>query len=264
MMQVDSKRLPLPTVRYKHNPDYSNGKSGPTEPSGRAIWNILDGQCFHTIKTKSLKYSIIQTLDEIWDDHEVGSHMQDFEERLKDQMSRRLCMSKQAITRLNPGVAASSLQGDSFEKELDQRLDEAQKAGAGLVILMLSEFDRSIYPRFKDLADRKYGLRSICVAKPEQLDKKDQDIKKYMTNIAQKINLKYGGVNSAVDGIDLANTLILGADVVHPPIAAFEGCPSIASLVGSMDSQGGMFLGSMRLQSKDKKDREVSARLALS
>ena len=255
MMQVNSKRLPLPGVRYKYNSDYIKGKGGDTDVMGRAIWNLLDHHCFHTIRTDHLKYYIIQTLDQQWDDDAVTSHMEDFELRLKDQMSRRCRMDKQRVMRTNPNNANTTLMGASLES----KLEDASTSGAQLVILMLPAFDRYIYADFKNLADRRFGLRSLCVAKPEQLQKGNDLAMKYMTNIAQKINLKYGGVNSAVDGIDLKTTLILGADVVHPPIVAFEECPSIASLVGSMDAHGGTFLGSMRLQSKDKKDREVSS-----
>lgn len=83
-----------------------------------------------------------------------------------------------------------------------------------------------------------------------------------MVNIAQKTNLKTGGINASVEKISEMfgkKTLVLGADVVHPGIGAFPDSPSIACIVESIDNQAGQFLGSARRQSKDKKDREVSA-----
>ena len=47
------------------------------------------------------------------------------------------------------------------------------------------------------------------------------------------------------------DTIILGADVIHPGVASIEGTPSIAALVGSVDSDFGKYLGSMRRQPYD-------------
>jgi eukaryotic translation initiation factor 2C len=65
--------------------------------------------------------------------------------------------------------------------------------------------------------------------------------KPYFENIALKINVKLGGVNQIIDpklelpsvGPTHVPTMILGADVTHPP-PGIEG-KSIAALVGSMD-----------------------------
>lgn len=80
-----------------------------------------------------------------------------------------------------------------------------------------------------------------------------------MTNVAMKVNFKMGGTNAMADALRNfgKETLVLGADVVHPSSAAFDGCPSIASIVGSVDDNATNYLGSMRLQSKPKTDREV-------
>jgi hypothetical protein len=203
-----------------------------------------------------LKYIVIQTLtsEKTWTDQQVTDHIDTFESLLKDQMSSRCRMDKKTVIRANPGIAATKL---NEINTLEARLKQASEANVDQVILMLPKPDRSLYMSFKNLADRQFGLRSLCVAKPELIADPGSGAK-VMTNLAQKINIKTGGVNSTVDGINLKTTLVLGADVVHPPITAFEECPSIASIVGSVDAQGGNFQGSMRLQSKDKKNREVS------
>jgi eukaryotic translation initiation factor 2C len=88
------------------------------------------------------------------------------------------------------------------------------------------------------LTDRNYGLNSICLAKPEATES-SKNFGKYMTNIAQKINFKTGGINSSVKdigGLLGGSTLILGADVVHPGMKAYEESPSIACIVGSVDN----------------------------
>jgi eukaryotic translation initiation factor 2C len=75
-----------------------------------------------------------------------------------------------------------------------------------------------------------------------------------------KANLKMGGINhsafSKCGNIAdwLKTTLVLGADVTHPGNGALLGCPSVAAVVGSVESTGGRFLGSIRLQSESGKE----------
>ncbi|KAF1938434.1 hypothetical protein EJ02DRAFT_354590, partial [Clathrospora elynae] len=85
-------------------------------------------------------------------------------------------------------------------------------------------------------------------------------------NFIMKVNLKCDGINhSARDSVShfteplqakLKDMMILGADVTHPSLASIEGCPSIAAIVGPVDNHSGRFLGSMRLQNQERKDRE--------
>ncbi|KAH7092237.1 ribonuclease H-like domain-containing protein [Paraphoma chrysanthemicola] len=244
MTQVDSVRMPLPNIRYK----------GMTQGIGRAIWNIQDEYRFYTANLIGLKYYVIQTLgtDGEWDDANVDDHIQTFDNLLKDQMRLRCQIAAKDVKCLTPNAASSTLKGTALE----EKLREARKSNAQLVVLMLPWPDKRIYTDFKNLADRQFGLRTLCVANPGKLDK-PVDAQKYMANIAQKINIKYGGINASVEGIDLKTTLVLGADVVHPPKTAFDESPSIASMVGSTDKEGGAYRGVMRLQSKDKRDREI-------
>jgi eukaryotic translation initiation factor 2C len=181
-----------------------------------------------------------------------------FTATVKYQMERRLKMKPGAVTCVNSGGIPVKLAGN----DLDSLCSQAQTLGAELVVFMLQAPRRDKYSEFKRLADRQYGLRSVCVAHPFELsDLNHKRINKYMTNVAQKINIKFGGFNASVDGVSGLigqNTLVLGADVVHPGNLAFEHAPSIACIVGSVDHECGRFLGSARLQSKDKTDREVN------
>jgi hypothetical protein len=210
--------------------------------------NIPDDQAFHDPKVPVLRYFLIQTLDGPIE----ASDLQEFENQLKEQLSRRCKVDKRHVVPVNPGAKAIQLN----ETALEASLIEAKRSDSNLVILLIPQFNRWIYAEFKNLADRKYGLRSLCLAKPSQF--KD---KKYMTNICQKINVKFGGNNAAVDNVETMLgklTLVLGADLVHPGFGAFEESPSVACIVGSVDSRSSRFLGSARLQSKIKEDREVS------
>jgi hypothetical protein len=146
-----------------------------------------------------------------------------------------------------------------------QRFHQTYATGFKIAILQLERPDRTAYNSFKDMTDRQFGIQSICITKEKALS---GEVLQYLGNVSMKINIKCTGINhSAGDPVDkfneslqqkLKDTMILGADVTHPSMASIEGCPSIAAIVGSVDVHGGKFLGSMRLQSTERTDREVS------
>ena len=137
---------------------------------------------------------------------------------------------------------------------VDSALEAAAK-GTNFALLILRNKSAESYAHFKDLCDRKWGFHSLCVT---QTALNGSGRGQLMGNLMLKMNLKTGGSNHCVaDGKMkeiMPNTLVLGADVTHPGKGSITGCPSIAAIVGSVDGLGGRFLGSMRLQSKDKKE----------
>jgi eukaryotic translation initiation factor 2C len=132
-----------------------------------------------------------------------------------------------------------------------------------IVVLLLPSPDQKVYSDFKFLADRAFGIQSICVTesanfkwdkqKNEKVWKPEHELRQYFDNVAMKGNLKLGQINHTVEQIHskLRNTLVLGADLTHAGTGAVYGCQSIAAVVGSVDQTAGKFLGSMRLQPKD-------------
>lgn len=148
---------------------------------------------------------------------------------------------------------------DFSEIGIDTVMERAKtERGASMVVLAIPSKSIPVYSIFKDLADRKHGLHSICFAKPNTQESKMDD---YMENVMMKYNLKFGGINHCVNAVRERlkdHTMVLGADVVHAGSGSFPGTPAIAGIVGSVDSTGGKFLGSVRLQTVDKKDKEVS------
>jgi hypothetical protein len=249
MLKVNSARLPFPSVQYAANAR-NKGKEVP-KAKRQSGWNLLDNEAFVTVKATSLKYFIIHDLP-AWSASQVVAG---FRTELENQMDLRLQMSAQNFACLNPSGVPGRLHGSNLAGLVQQ----AKSLGADLVFLMLQSPNKSVYAEFKTLADKEYGLQSLCLAKPAEL--RPGSIANYMTNIAQKINIKFKGINSRVEEIKKyldTDTIVLGADVIHPGPAALPDAPSIACMVGSVDQFGGKFLGSTRLQSKDKKDREVN------
>jgi eukaryotic translation initiation factor 2C len=86
---------------------------------------------------------------------------------------------------------------------------KAKSKGANLVMLLLEKKSIPFYNLFKQLADCEHGLQSLCVI----YDQKNHCSQQYWGNEALKVNLKAGGINHTVVGIDaiMKNTLVLGA-----------------------------------------------------
>ncbi|XP_003367349.1 hypothetical protein Tsp_13765, partial [Trichinella spiralis] len=114
----------------------------------------------------------------------------------------------------------------------------------------------------KSCGDITLGLVTQCVL-PKTIS--DVAIKKSystMLNIAMKINMKIGGINTklledevydiefmnALDNyLYKNNALVIGVDVVHPS-AVETHLPSIASVVGNVDAKVTKFHASVKLQ----------------
>ena len=242
---------------------------------------------FWSTPATSCKYFLLACVDQ--------KHAAEYKQAFETQLAARLSIAETDVQCIGYVIDESSLNdnpkakandnldkasdkaNDNLHQILNQRLSEAKTAGADLFLLIIPSFNRKVYRTYKNLADRVHSLRSICLTikrenlkEPDNLkrpsDSKKPDnrknadkMEKYMTNVAMKVNFKLGGVSSWNKDVENLgkNTLILGADVVHPGVTAFEGCPSIASIVGSVDDSATKYLGSMRLQSKPKTDREV-------
>ena len=78
----------------------------------------------------------------------------------------------------------------------------------------------------------------------------------YIANNAMKLNLRLGNINHSVENAfgflqgkdSKIDTLILGADLIHPKQGNTDDTPAIAALAGSFEETLGKFLGSARRQ----------------
>ncbi|KAF2084617.1 Piwi-domain-containing protein [Saccharata proteae CBS 121410] len=155
----------------------------------------------------------------------------------------------------------------------DKGFEEAVVKKATLVIFLNPYGETAGYQVFKNLADKTYGVRSMCLKKIDQYwSGKDQakNFPGWIKLAAQKINLKFGCQNHAVEAFLKENsspgsispdtTMLLGADVTHPGQGSSDFTPSIAAVVGSKPDSFGICLGSMRWQmpdGEDKKSKEI-------
>ncbi|KAF9366567.1 hypothetical protein BGX34_001112 [Mortierella sp. NVP85] len=122
------------------------------------------------------------------------------------------------------------------------------KSQPQLLLCILPNTGVSLYAEIKRLTDTVIGVSSQCV----QVKHTHTPRKQYCANVCLKINVKLGGMNSELAPTMLPvlkekPTIIFGADVSHPA-AGDSVRPSIAALVGSMDSKAARYATSIRIQ----------------
>ena len=238
MLKIPSHKFPFPRILY-------GGNKVVTVMDSK--WNIQNTQFFRrntrTVNTLVLRDS--QVGDKLVDD--AVASFQPYAGRPNKRFT-------------NYSVAGIKYTGNpqSMNPRIREQVDKAMKGQAlfnnELALLILKDRDPTAYANFKDLADRTYGLQSLCITDRALIGKTGE----VMGNLMMKTNLKIAGSNHTIDnGVikdTLKDTLLLGADVTYPGPGSLMGCPSIAVIVGSVDSWAGQFLGSMRLQSGGRKE----------
>ncbi|KAK5115353.1 hypothetical protein LTR62_001553 [Meristemomyces frigidus] len=152
---------------------------------------------------------------------------------------------------------------DDSNMEQDREAALAKEFGASFpnstaawppVLVIIKRYGQDDYASIKRVADCTVGRHTICSAANRSLDHWNAQT---VSNIALKYNFK-GGCDvhrfEASRLSDLANTIVVGADVAHPGKGSHNGTPSIACVVSSKDDQFMNFPGSMRLQQARKED----------
>ncbi|KAG0370845.1 Piwi domain-containing protein [Gamsiella multidivaricata] len=129
-----------------------------------------------------------------------------------------------------------------------QRAGQAVKSQPQLILCILPNTGVPLYAEIKRVTDTILGVSSQCV----QIKHTWTPKKQYCANVCLKINVKLGGMNShlaqnMLPFLTSKATILLGADVSHPP-PGDSVRPSIASLVGSMDSKASRYAASIRVQ----------------
>lgn len=145
---------------------------------------------------------------------------------------------------------------------VDAVVEKIQRAG--LAVLMLpndNAENRMLYAAFRAATDQVRGTPSLVFREKvmqDMVNKGNKGLNRksavesllpYIANNAMKLNTRLGNENHMVEGpfgFLKQNTLIMGADLVHPKPSNPTDVPSIASLVGSIDSRYATFLGSSR------------------
>ncbi|KAF7573426.1 eukaryotic translation initiation factor 2C 2 [Pyrenophora tritici-repentis] len=159
------------------------------------------------------------------------------------------------------GYVGEQAQRETVEKVLKRWFPVCKVKDCTFFLLREKDFD--IYAKIKRDGDFS-GNHTICAVASRIKDRNEQDNRRsgprwqHFSNLALKMNMKLGGDNHWLDENELEkvlggkdkkqNTMILGADVIHPGSSSKIGAPSIACVVGTIDSRFMSYRGSMRLQ----------------
>ncbi|KAF9362098.1 hypothetical protein BGX34_006708 [Mortierella sp. NVP85] len=153
------------------------------------------------------------------------------------------------IVNKEPPIIYANPQGDieSTLKNAWLRAGNAVKSQPQLLVCLLPYKGTPLYAEIKRVSDTVIGIPTQCL----QMDHAQDPKKQYCANVCLKMNVKLGGMNSFLTTpppfLAQRPTIIFGADVSHPsPLE--RNRPSIASLVGSMDSRAARYAATVRVQ----------------
>ncbi|OBS15131.1 hypothetical protein FPOA_13979 [Fusarium poae] len=174
-----------------------------------------------------------------------------------DQQSLRAVMDEFHAALQKIGVnAAQPFPGQRLQLQHpdDPALDSALQRAAGaldLLFIILPGANIPLYKRIKTIADKNYGIHTICSVGSKLA--KDRGRDQYMANVALKFNLKLGGINQMVENknlgiIDQNKTMIVGIDVTHPSPGSSSNAPSVSAMVASIDKFLGQWPATLRIQ----------------
>ncbi|ORZ13829.1 Piwi domain-domain-containing protein [Lobosporangium transversale] len=155
-----------------------------------------------------------------------------------------------AILNKNPPISYLSPQGNIEEglKKAWLQAGNAVKSQPQLLICILPNTGVQLYAEIKRVTDTFLGVASQCLQSKQVGNPRRQ----YCANVCLKINVKLGGANVelAPGTFPILTTrpiIIFGADVSHPQ-PGDDVRPSIATLVGSMDSKAARYAAAVRIQ----------------
>ncbi|CDW57277.1 PAZ and DUF1785 and Piwi domain containing protei n [Trichuris trichiura] len=144
----------------------------------------------------------------------------------------------------------------AFEKVLERLVAEYKVHNKVCRLVFVALSDAKEYSEVKRTADVKFGIMTQCFLQRVLYDVAVKHSIMTATNLALKVNMKMGGVNTRLlpdpfvkANLTDKNALILGVDVTHPHIADNES-PSIAAVVGNIDVDCTKYVASIRVQPK--------------
>ncbi|WRT64767.1 uncharacterized protein IL334_001701 [Kwoniella shivajii] len=122
------------------------------------------------------------------------------------------------------------------------------KTNPQLIVVVMPRKEGTMYKQIKAIAAEGLLKPVVTQCVQSQKIKSDRGIDQYCGNLAMKVHAKLGGVTHGVaHGID-NKTMMIGADVTHPPARGGEIPPSIAVTVCAVNGENNKFSPAMRLQ----------------
>ncbi|KJK73535.1 hypothetical protein H634G_11206 [Metarhizium anisopliae BRIP 53293] len=150
-----------------------------------------------------------------------------------------------------PPLAGQSLQLQHADDPAIGPILQRAAGALDLLFIILPEANTPLYKRLKTLADKNYGIHTICSVGSKLEKERGRD--QYMANVALKFNLRLGGINQTVENknlgiVDQNKTMIVGIDVTHPSPGSSSNAPSVSAMVASIDKFLGQWPATLRIQ----------------
>ncbi|OVA01133.1 Argonaute/Dicer protein [Macleaya cordata] len=226
LASVEARILPAPLLKY-----HETGKEKNCLPQV-GQWNMINKKMVNG-----------GTVDS-WACINFSRNVQDGAVRRFCHELAQMCCTSGMIFNLEPILPPYSARPDQPQRALKTLHKEAmtnlkpQSKELDLLIVILPDNNGSLYGDVKRICETDLGLVSQCCLTKHVFKTE----KKYLANVALKINVKVGGRNTVlVDAlsrrIPLVSdqpTIIFGADVTHPRPGEASS-PSIAAIVASQD-----------------------------
>ncbi|KAJ1971850.1 hypothetical protein H4R33_007142, partial [Dimargaris cristalligena] len=224
LLTVAGRVLPPPTVIYGAT------SREPTIRPRDGSWNMRDKRLVMGADLPSYGILVLDRQSE-QNSRMVLDFMQQFNNNLRN-MGIRVPSGRPQIEFGHPMQDMGS--------NLRKAWDSGRKAFGALpkiIYVVLGSTAAVIYGEVKRISDTQMGAPTQCM----QIKHLRRPNIQYMANVALKVNVKLGGVNSYLEPRDtpfLARepTMVIGADVTHPGPGNTTD-PSIAAVICSMDSR---------------------------
>ncbi|KAF5348341.1 hypothetical protein D9758_010939 [Tetrapyrgos nigripes] len=229
---IDARIISPPTMKY------GRGGNQSTLQPRNGSWNMIGKQF---ISPMTIKQSFVVVLEQ------RNRFTENHARNMLKGLFNACKLAGMKVNNEEPGVHYVNGQARIVDvlKDIGRRtIAELQAKGIkdtiNLVIVILPEGGHDdIYSGVKFFGDVSVGVATQCMRALKCLSAKDQ----YFANVALKINVKLGGVNTVPEASSINDlfdprnpTIVMGADVIHPAPGA-EGRPSYTAVVGSIDSK---------------------------
>lgn len=240
LLAIEGRKLPPPTVRY------ADGKDLRIQ---HASWNLIDSRFASPANVRALPLLNLS-----------GQPVPpEFQKTMRHALFVHGLIKSEDVPFEMHGTP--KLQYDpspEFEDCIQKAFEALKSRHEATVLVIIPQFSYDVYAAIKRVAELKLGIKTVCCIAAKHLFKFSPQT---ASNIALKYNIKGVGDNHHLGPHDLApirrrgadnkiDTIVLGADVGHAGTGSSPGAPSVAAVVGSVDSEFMQFPGSMRLQPK--------------
>ncbi|KAJ7437478.1 Piwi domain-containing protein [Mycena galericulata] len=253
VLSTDARVLNPPALRYT---PASGGQAESIVYPRDGNWNIIRKHFYQAATIES------------WVFVSFAPHIQPIVGEVIDRFVRACRDAGVEFLRSNPTMSIHLLPQGDIIKQLDdvekQCVTQNGKKPSMFFMVLPNEGSDTVYRSIKHWGDVKRGLVTQCIRENTCSMQRThlQPEAQIWSNIAHKVNAKLGGINVIPDtsasslpgGVPLLGdpqngTLVIGADVTHPP-AGGTAQPSTAAVVGSVDAHASKYVATLHMQAE--------------